>query len=83
MTSTHPVHATGQTQCHLILCRLREAQGSWVCMPELVGCSGSYVVATRVSNLRKLGHMIDCKVEREEGKARSFYRIIEKQEATL
>lgn len=83
MTSTHPVHATGQTQCHLILCRLREAPGRWYPMPELAECSGSYVIATRVSNLRKLGHMIDCKVEREEGKARSFYRIIEKQEASV
>lgn len=66
------------TQCNLILKRLRAHRGRWTAMPELVACSGSYVIATRVSELRKRGYAIDCKVDRGNGgKAKSSYRIVE------
>lgn len=51
--------------------------GRWVGMPELVKLSGSYNVHSRVSDLRKRGVSIECRVDRTKRKAMSFYRIKE------
>lgn len=76
-TTAHPIPSTGNTQCNRILKRLRKARGAFVPMPVLVKCSKSYVIATRVSELRKKGHTIDCEVDRTGPVAKSRYRIVE------
>ena len=55
MTS-HPSAIIGATQCDLILDRLQETPGEWVAMPALVRVSGSYVIHSRIADLRARGH---------------------------
>lgn len=77
MYATHPIPSTGASQCALILEHLQRFPGQWCSMPMLATVSGSYAVATRVSELRKQGHVIEQKNEREGNKIKSFYRIVE------
>lgn len=74
----HPSPSTGASQCGKILELLQLVRGCWVAMPYLAAASGSYAVATRVSELRKQGHVIEQKNEREGNKIKSFYRIVER-----
>jgi hypothetical protein len=54
----HPEPDVAETQCELILARLEKARGRWVMMPELSRVSGSYVVHSRIADLRAQGHPI-------------------------
>lgn len=74
------MNATTDSQCSLILARLRKTPGQWVSMPDLVKVSGSYNIHTRIDNLRHVfGQVIECKIERQRGSRRqfSYYRIPE------
>ncbi len=67
----------GKSQADRILARLSQAIGDWVHMPDLVKCSGSYAVHSRVADLRKRGHRIEqCSVHRGST-VHSFYRLTE------
>jgi hypothetical protein len=51
--------------------------GGWVSMPDLVRCSGSYNVHSRISDLRKRGLNIEQKLEvLGDGTRASYYRIV-------
>lgn len=64
------------TQCALILTALQARSGEWVPMPDLVAVSGSYVVHSRISDLRQAGHQIEHKNDWVDGKCHSFYRLL-------
>ena len=66
-----------KTQNQLILERLQETPGQWVAMPALVEASGSYVIHSRVADLRKAGWPIDQKNERVGRQIHSYYRYQE------
>ncbi len=63
------------SQCDLILAELERNAGNWVAMPVLVELSGSYVVHSRISDLRKRGYSIEQRSERVGGACRSEYRL--------
>lgn len=65
----------GVTQCDRILSTLESHSGDWVGIPELYQASGSFVVHSRISDLRRRGHVIENRVEHVSGKRHSFYRI--------
>jgi hypothetical protein len=66
-----------RSQNELVLERLRRTPGQWVAMPALVEVSGSYVVHSRVADLRKAGWPIEQKNERAGRQIHSFYRYAE------
>ena len=72
----------GPTQCALILRRLQLTPNQWVTLPEIYEVSGSMAVAVRVSDLRKHGHIIECRVERAHNSRQlhSYYRLVAGQE---
>lgn len=55
----HPNDSTGTSQCTRVLDRLTLTPGEWVAMPALVRASGSYVIHSRIADLRHRGHRID------------------------
>jgi len=63
------------SQAAAILARLLETPGAWVPMPELAAISGAYAVHSRISDLRKRGYTIECKVVCRRPK-HSFYRLV-------
>jgi hypothetical protein len=65
-----------QTQADKILARLLLTPNQWVPMPELVELSRAYAVHSRISDLRKRGHLIGHKNEHVDGLCHSFYRIV-------
>lgn len=73
--STYELSNCGASQCALILQRLRETPAQWVPMPDLASVSGSYVVHSRVADLRKRGHTIEHRNERHGSKVHSFYML--------
>lgn len=77
--TTHPSPTIGASQCDKILACLEAVPGQWCPMPTLVEVSGAYAIATRISELRKRGHVIEHKPEREGTKLHSFYRLIKPQ----
>lgn len=72
--STEDTAAHG-SQAAAILARLLETPGAWVPMPELAAISGAYAVHSRISDLRKRGYHIECKVLCQSTK-HSFYRLV-------
>jgi biotin operon repressor len=64
-----------------ILARLLLSEGHWVSLPALSAyteqrCkSRCYVVHSRIASLRERGHDIENKVEQEDGRVMSFYRL--------
>jgi hypothetical protein len=66
----------GLSQNELIETRLTEKRGQWVPMPELSQLSGSYVVHSRVSDLRKKGLQIESKTEQHGKTKHSFYKLV-------
>ena len=79
MTSTltaHPVTAAGTSQVELILARLQETPGKWVAMHLLGHASGAYAVHSRISDLRRQGHVIEHTSERHGHACHSFYRLV-------
>lgn len=65
----------GDTQCGAILARLEAAGGAWVPMPNLAHDSGAYAVHSRVAELRKRGHVIEQRSERDGRRVLSYYRL--------
>ena len=65
----------GLSQCDKILAVLQDYRGEWVPLPRLHQASGSYVVHSRIADLRKRGHAIDHRNEHREGVVHSFYRL--------
>ena len=63
------------SQCDLIKTELERNAGKWVAMPRLVELSGSYVIHSRISDLRKRGLTIEQRSERVDGTCRSEYRL--------
>lgn len=73
--TTHPSPSTGDSQCQRILTLLQERLGEWVAMPELVRASGSYVVHSRIADLRARGHRVEHRNERKGRMVHSSYRL--------
>ena len=73
--TTHTLKQTGRTQCAAILETLTDRRGEWVPMPELVECSGSYNVHSRIADIRRIGYAVEHKNVQEGKKIHSFYRI--------
>lgn len=63
------------TQCDQILRRLQTSPGQWVGIPDLYAVSGSYVIHSRISNLRERGYDIDHKNVRAGRQCHSYYRL--------
>ena len=76
-TTTHPAPAAGTSQCARILQRLSETPGEWVPMPVLVKLSGSYVIHSRIADLRNRGHRIDHRNKIIHRQCHSEYRLAE------
>jgi hypothetical protein len=66
----------GLSQNEIIAQRLTEKRGEWVSMPDLSAASGSYVVHSRISDLRKKGLQIESRTERHGKKNHSFYKLV-------
>ena len=59
-----------------ILAYLKQYENEWVSMPTLVAASNSYVIATRVSGLRKKGYVIEQRNEYVGKDCHSWYRLL-------
>jgi hypothetical protein len=67
----------GASQNERVLNALIKAKGDWVAMPRLARVSGSYNVHSRVSALRKRGHLISQRTEvMTDGTRASHYRLV-------
>lgn len=70
------VSGGGGSQAERILSYLQMKLGAWVGMPDLAMGSGSWNVHSRISDLRKRGHSIEQKTERQpDGTNHSFYKL--------
>jgi biotin operon repressor len=67
------------SQSSVILQILTTLRGRWVSMPDLAFASGGYAVHSRISELRRRGHVIENQVEQRGGKRVSRYRLVEVQ----
>ena len=74
--TTHPSRATGTSQCDLILAALLESPGAWLSVHHLYRISGSQVVHSRISDLRRRGHHIEQRSLRRGRTNLSSYRIL-------
>lgn len=63
------------TQNQAILAELSRRHGQWVAMPELAAVAGCYAVHSRISDLRKDGHVIETRIEGTRPR-RSAYRLV-------
>jgi len=71
-----PLGQGRKSQNDLVLAVLKTARpGDWVAMPLLVEASGSYVVHSRISDLRNRGWQIEQRNERHGRQIHSFYRL--------
>lgn len=77
MSTTHPSPTAGTSQCARILQRLSETPGEWVPMPVLVKLSGSYVIHSRIADLRNRGNRIDHRNKIMHRQCHSEYRLVE------
>jgi hypothetical protein len=68
--------SAGLSQNAIIEAQLTAKRGEWVAMPLLAEASGSYVIHSRISDLRAKGLQIESKTERHGKKNHSFYRLI-------
>jgi len=75
MKTTHTSKPKGASQCANIFQRLAQFQGKWISMLDLHRISGSFVVHSRISDLRKSGHTIEHKNERINDKIHSYYKL--------
>lgn len=60
---------------------LRDAGGGWVSQGSLLARSVAerghgFTPHSRAADLRKLGHRVECRVGRVNGRAASFYRLL-------
>lgn len=63
------------SQSDRILDCLQAHLGEWVEMPRLAAISGSYVIHSRISDLRERGCNISNRTEMKNGSRHSFYRL--------
>ena len=68
------------TDGDFLLATLRARPGQWVAQSEINQLSNDerghyFTIHSRAADLRKLGHIIECKVERSAGRRVSFYRL--------
>ena len=75
--TTHPAASAGTSQCDRILERIKQTPGEWVPMPVLVKVSGSYVIHSRIADLRARGHRIDHRNKIIHRQCHSEYRLAE------
>ena len=68
---------TMPSQADKVIDVLESRQGEWVPMPELAKAMGGYAVHSRIAELRKRGHDIEHRNEREGRVVRSFYRLMD------
>jgi hypothetical protein len=68
--------SAGLSQNEKIEAHLSAHRGEWIAMPELSEISGSYVVHSRVSDLRKKGLQIESKTEQHGKTKHSFYKLV-------
>ena len=63
-----------------ILDKLDRAEGDWVSMLDLVFDGRNFIAnfTARVSELRSLGHNIECVIDMEDGQKHTSYRLIRK-----
>jgi hypothetical protein len=73
--TTHPDPTAGTSQCDLILAALLMQPGQWLPMTYLGRVAGCWAVHSRISDLRRRGHVIDQRNERAGRKILSSYRI--------
>jgi len=64
------------TQADKVLDCLQANLGEWVAMPRLADVSGSYVIHSRVAELRNRGCNIRNKTETVNGVRFSYYMLI-------
>ena len=67
--------ADSRTQRTRILDLLVAARGGWVSLPEILAC-GAAQYGARLHELRRLGHRIDNRTERRDGKRNSYFRLV-------
>lgn len=67
-----------QSQTATILAELQKNQGEWVPMPHLALSAQCFSVRSRIDELRKRGHVIENRSERdrETRRVHSYYRIL-------
>lgn len=63
------------TQADKVLDCLQANLGEWVAMPRLSDVSGSYVIHSRIADLRERGCNIKNKTETVQGVRHSFYKL--------
>lgn len=73
--TTHASISAGKSQCDLILDELKRNVGEWVSMLDLHRVSRSMAVHSRISDLRKAGHIIKHRNEHVRGACHSYYRL--------
>lgn len=63
-----------------ILDKLDRANGDWVSMLDLTFDGRSFIAnfSARISELRKLGHNIKCRIEMVDGQKQTYYKLIER-----
>lgn len=73
----------GATQNQRVLARLQSSPGQWVAMPELARAGaanpeGFCMVHSRIADLRRAGHVIEQRSERDDGSrmVKSFYKLV-------
>ena len=81
MNTQHPSPKTGKSQAARILKVLMANRRKWVPMGWLarVGSGRVYgfcMVHSRIADLRRAGHNIENKVERNSGQAHSYYQLL-------
>lgn len=66
------------SQCERVLTLLKHHLNEWVGMPHLVEYSGSYVIHSRISDLRRQGHSIINRTEKDPatGNRLSYYKLL-------
>ena len=65
----------GPSHCDAILLVLAHRRGEWVSIRDLHTASGSYVVHSRIADLRKRGHVVEHRNEWHGRACHSFYRL--------
>ena len=80
MSTTHSNTTTGESQCDVILDKLRRHEGRWVDMVDLHRASGSMAIHSRIADLRKRGHTIEQQNKRHGRTVHSQYRLLAAQE---
>ena len=76
MNQTEFQNTLPPTQTNRCLQRLQKTPGDWVSLPDLYQASGSWAIHSRISDLRKRGHVIEQHSQVVDGQVHSSYRLI-------